>query len=450
MIRRWWAGQSLRARVTALATSAVAAVLLLAGGGLVLVQQTVLLDGLDDTLVQRADDIEGLLQGERLPEQLASRDGDDALAQVVAADGTVLLASPVADRSAPLADGVEQDTLRSLDIPVDDEPFRVLSRPLDTAGTALAGTDAVLHVATTLEPIADSRTALAVALAVGLPIVVLVLCGVVWWVVGRTLRPVAAIQQQVAAITGHDLGRRVPEPSTGDEIAKLARLMNDMLDRLEAAAARQRQFTSDAAHELRSPLTRLRSELEVDLAHPETVDHDRTVARVLDDVVGMQHLVDDLLFLARHDEHEAAPGRAPVDLLAVAHEAATATRAGVEVTVGGADVVVDADQRQLVRAIRNLIDNAVRHARAQVTVRVDQDGTVVVVDDGPGIPAERAEEVFGRFVRLDEARSGGDGGAGLGLAISRGIARAHGGDLVVDTGYEGGARLVLRLGVCRP
>ncbi|AXV08717.1 putative two-component sensor kinase [Euzebya pacifica] len=440
--------RSLRARVTATAAVVVTFVLLAGGAGLVLVQQEVLLDGIDDTLVQRADDIEGLLGGDSLPDQLASRDGDDALAQVVTADGDVLLASPVADGSAPLAPDVDRQALRTIDIPVDDEPFRVLSRPV-VIDAGPAGTAAVLHVATTLEPVSESRMALVASLAVGLPVTVLVLCGVVWWVVGRTLRPVAAIQRQVAAISGVDLGRRVPEPSTGDEIAQLARLMNDMLDRLESAAATQRQFTSDAAHELRSPLTRLRAELEVDLAHPETVDHDRTTRRVLHDVAGMQALVDDLLFLARHDEADNGPNRASVDLLAIAHEAVTARRDGVAVEVSGADVVVDADRRQVVRAIRNLVDNAVRHARSQVTVEVGREGVVTVTDDGPGIPFARAEEVFGRFVRLDEARSAGDGGAGLGLAISRGIARAHGGDVVLDTAHVGGARMVLRLAAPR-
>jgi signal transduction histidine kinase len=277
---------------------------------------------------------------------------------------------------------------------------------------------------------------------------------VVWWLVGRTLRPVEAIRSEVAEIGATELHRRVPEPATGDEIARLATTMNAMLARLEDATRQQQRFVADASHELRSPLTRIRTEAEValagvDRAGRDGVDVEATLASVLEDTAELQHLVDDLLHLARADAGAAAVQRRPLDLDDVVMREVDRLRAGGHridpSAVSGAHVVGDAPL--LARAVRNLLDNAVRHARQSVRVELgERDGVAVLVvrDDGPGIPADDRERVFERFTRLDDARTRDGGGIGLGLSITREIVEAHGGTIrIADDGP--GATFVVEL-----
>ena len=232
--------------------------------------------------------------------------------------------------------------------------------------------------------------------------------------------------------------------------------MNGMLGRVEDATDRQRRFVADASHELRSPLTRIRTELEVDEAHPASADRAATARSTLEEVVGMQAMVEDLLHLARADAGAGARangGAAPVPLGEVVRGAAsdlgTATGRVVD-TTAVVDVVVPGERGPLRRLVTNLLDNAHRHAGDRVAVELRAEGgraVLVVVDDGPGIPADERERVFGRFTRLDEARTAGSGGTGLGLAIVREIAERHGGHAVAaePVGTEAGARIVVTL-----
>jgi signal transduction histidine kinase len=223
-----------------------------------------------------------------------------------------------------------------------------------------------------------------------------------------------------------------------------------MLDRLDGAADQQRRFVADAAHELRSPLARVRAQLEVDRAHPSSADAAITRDAVLAEATRLQQLVDDLLLLARGDAGALDLARAgPVDLDDVTEQEAVARRAPGAPRIhtrGVVPVQVPGDPGQLARAVGNLLDNAVRHARSEVTVTLSEaDGVAVltVADDGPGIPEQAREAVFERFTRLDDARSSGDGGAGLGLAIARDVAHRHGGRLVLDAHTAAGTRFVL-------
>ena len=205
-----------------------------------------------------------------------------------------------------------------------------------------------------------------------------------------------------------------------------------MLDRLQAAGERQGTFVGDAAHELAVPLAAVRATVEVALAHPGSYDVGALAEDVLIEVLRLQRLVDDLLQLASVG---AAPGRPEdVDLRELADEVA-AGRARVQ-----GQGRVAGDREALRRVLRNLVDNAVRHAEREVTVDVGP-GRVVVDDDGPGVPAADRERVFARFTRLDAGRARDDGGTGLGLAIARESARSLGGDVVL----EGGSRFVLLL-----
>ncbi|MEW9548375.1 ATP-binding protein [Nonomuraea sp. NPDC050783] len=264
----------------------------------------------------------------------------------------------------------------------------------------------------------------------GVPALLAVVAGMTWLSVGRALGPVAAIRAKVADITARDLHQRVPVPRSKDEIAALATTVNATLDRLETAVERHKRFVADAAHELRSPIATLRARLEL-------AESSKLTKEALADVGRLQSLAADLLMLAKLDAGE--PLRtAELDLGQVAAEAALRARRRPEVRVEldvEPDVVMQGSSAHLYRLVTNLADNAVRHAASTVRVRVAaEDGHAVleVSDDGPGIPPDQREAVFGRFTRLDEARARDAGGAGLGLPIARDIAHLHDGSLVYD------------------
>jgi signal transduction histidine kinase len=285
------------------------------------------------------------------------------------------------------------------------------------------------------------------ALLLGVPALVAATALLAWQLAGRALRPVESIRAEAAAITGTTMHRRVPEPDTSDEVGRLARTMNAMLDRLEESSTRQRRFVSDASHELRSPVAAIRAQLEVALRRGERADWPQVARRVLDEDHRLEAAVGELLQLARVEEHETAePVDVDVDDLVL--EEATRVRSVPLDTSRVSAGRVQGDARQLTRLVRNLLDNACSHARTRVAVAVATgEGSVwmVVDDDGPGIPPEDRERVFDRFTRLDEGRERDAGGAGLGLAMVRSIAERHGGSVTVDDAPLGGARVVVRL-----
>ncbi|MFD9501374.1 ATP-binding protein [Streptomyces sp. NPDC060035] len=311
-----------------------------------------------------------------------------------------------------------------------------------------AGLPVIVHAGAPLTAEQEAVDSVRTTMLTGLPVLLLVVAGVTWLVTRRALRPVEGIRRELAAITAsQDLGRRVPEPGSRDEIARLARTTNETLTVLEASVDRQRRFVADASHELRSPIASLRTQLEVGAAHPELLDVPGAVA----DTVRLQVLAADLLLLARLDAGER-PGRAVVDLRAlvreeVPHRTGDRIAVAVSVTASG-PLEVRGSRGQLTRVIGNLLDNAERHAEHSVAVSVTTDRgdvLVAIADDGPGVPEEERERIFERFVRLDDARSRDDGGAGLGLAIARDVATRHRGTLTVGTAPQGGALFTLRL-----
>lgn len=438
--RRWTA--TVRFRVTAAATIAMLILLTAVSVLVVTVQRQTLTGTLEEGLERNASNIAAAMSAGDVAGGVPAFGDDDAFAQVVDANGGVVAASPnVATRGPVLPPPAGQREWRTTDaIPVDDSRFRTLS-----VNTADGG---AVHVGATLDDVDESVRLLTVSLAIAVPVVTALLAGLVWLLVGRTLRPVEAIRREVAAIGGSDLDHRLHVPPTGDEISRLATTMNDMLERVERASQRQARFAADASHELRSPLTRIRSELEVDLAHPATADPLATHRSVLDETIGMQQLVDDLLMLARGDTVQA-PQRQLVDLAEIVDDhARRARQTGKQVEQQIAPAEVAGNARELDRAIGNVIANAARHARGNVSVRVTSDGREVIVtvdDDGPGIaPADR-HRVFERFTRLDESRTVGAGGAGLGLAIAADVIARHGGTITIADAPRGGARFELRV-----
>jgi signal transduction histidine kinase len=423
--------RTIRGRVTAAAVLLTAGVLLGASLLVLWVLRGQLTDNLDEGLAQRADTI-AAVAGETPVVPLAG--DEDLLAQVVVGGQVVAASANVTglDPIAPLDPGFR--TVH--DVPGRDETFRVLTRAVTTSGQP-----AVLVVGISADDVSEPLTIVARLLCVAVPVVVAVLGVLTWWWTGRVLRPVDTMRAQMAEISATNLAGRVPEPGTGDEVDRLARTMNETLDRLEDAVRRQQRFVADASHELRSPLTRIRAELEVDLARPGEADPLATERSVLDETVGLQRLVDDLLQVARADAPAAGRDHVAVDLddIALREARRLSERGRVAVDtheLGPAQVT--GDPEQLARAVRNVLDNAERHATTTVTIALTEaDGRAVltVADDGAGIPPAERATVFERFTRLDEARSRDAGGTGLGLAITRAIVeRHHGSILLADRG----------------
>lgn len=401
-----------------------------------------------DQTLTRAEGVAALVATGDLEEVLRPSDRTPAWVQVVADDGTIVAATPNVSKltgSFASVPGGDQPRLRRMrGLPIDTgERVAVASVPVHEGGRRV-----VVLAASPLD-LADATDLKVVRLLGVLFSLLLVVGALVVWVAARlALRPVEAIRSEVAAITATDLSRRVTVPPADDEVARLATTMNETLDRLELAAARQRRFVSDAGHELRSPLASLRNQLEASVYDRPDPEWAATVADMRIDHERLERLVADLLLLARNDEHKTIV-REPIDLgYLVRYEMARRPiRAGIERVVTANNVLVDGDTDSLVRVLRNLVDNAERHAVSRVSISVTSSAGVAVMhveDDGPGIaPADRAK-VFDRFFRLDEARSVDAGGSGLGLAIVNELVARHGGNVSIEDG-DLGVRFVVRI-----
>ncbi|MER5275543.1 HAMP domain-containing sensor histidine kinase [Streptomyces sp. NPDC002809] len=481
--------RSVRARAALGATVVVALALAVAGLAVLLVLRANLTDQAGLQAEVAAREVAGQLALDVPYDELKTGDEEDHPVQVTDEEGRVVAVSKDleaisgtgTDRVTPVpqpsprgdrngddggdgdGDDDDDDVTGSADpargeVSTDDPDFtngtatvdgdRADYRFASVEATDSAGLTLTVHAGAPLA--AEQRAVASVrgAMLTGLPVVLLVVAGVTWLVTRRALRPVEGIRREMAAITAsEDLSRRVPEPGSHDEIARLARTTNETLTALEASVERQRRFVADASHELRNPIASLRTQLEVGAAHPELLDVPGAVA----DTVRLQALAADLLLLARLDAGER-PGTARLDLGALVHEEVsqrTGDRIPVTVSVPeGGGFEVTGSRGQLARVIGNLLDNAERHARTAVAVAVrgERGGVVVeVTDDGDGVPGAERERIFERFVRLDDARTRDEGGAGLGLAIARDVAVRHGGRLTVTDAGERGARFALWL-----
>ncbi len=345
-------------------------------------------------------------------------------------------------------------------IPVGDIPTVIFDDASSVTGTAIVGDvtsvslpvelstgTLTLTASSPLAPVQAGVSALQGILWIVVPLLVTGVGATAWLVTGRAFRPVENISSQVERITDDRLDERVPVPSSRDEVAHLARTMNTMLDRLSASRRRQREFVSDASHELRNPVATSRAKLEVALANPDNADWEETASIVLEEQERLSGLVDDMLLLARIDEgHKPQPIEVDLDDLVFAEAARSET---IEVDVSAVEPVrVLGDPRQLTQLVRNLVDNAARHGNEQVAITLngdDSDAVLVVEDDGPGIPPDQQGRIFERFVRLEDSRARDQGGAGLGLALVHAVVVAHGGTIEVEESPIGGARFVATL-----
>ena len=436
---------TIRAITTIVATIVVAIALTVGAIALVAAAQRTMVDEVTEAAGKQAAEVVGQLESGR-PPVLEVAGSDEQMVQVMTPAGAVVASSsnvagePAVARLAP---GQSAQVIT----PLDNDAFIAVAQSAQTANG-----QRIVLVARALVDVLDTTKALTRLLIIGLPVMLAVVALATWFAVGRALAPVEAIRREVDEVSAAQLHRRVPQPKADDEIGRLAATMNRMLERLESARNSQRRFVSDASHELRSPITTIRQHAEVALAHPERVTAPELAEVVLAEQQRMQRLVEDLLLLARVDEHVPLT-RAAVDLDDLAfeegHRLRSATSKRVD-TSGVNAVRVQGDADALRRMVRNVGENAVRHASSRVDVTLVERGEEVVLtidDDGPGIPATERARVLQRFVRLDEARSRDEGGSGLGLSIVDEVVRAHGGSISIEQSPLGGARIVITLPV---
>jgi signal transduction histidine kinase len=436
---------TIRAITTAVATVVVAIALAVGAAALITTLRHTLIDEVAEAGRAQANDVVRQLEAGRSP-ILEVAGSDEQLIQVITPAGAVVASSPNV-AGMPAVVRLEPGTSMQVVTPLDDDEFVAVAEGAQTPDGLR-----IVVVARALVDVLDTTAVVTQLLIIGLPVLLVVVALTTWTAVGRALAPVEAIRREVDEISATQLHRRVPQPRADDEIGRLAATMNRMLARLEDARNSQRRFVSDASHELRSPITTIRQHAEVALAHPDRVTAHELADVVLAEQQRMQRLVEDLLLLARADEHVAL-SRAPVDLDDLAFEEGrrlrSTTSAAVDTSgVGAARVLGDADA--LRRVLRNLGENAARHASNRVAISLEARGGDVVLtvdDDGPGIPESERNRVLQRFVRLDASRSRDEGGSGLGLSIVDEVVRAHGGSVSISQSPLGGARVQVTLPV---
>ena len=427
---RRFASLSLRARLLLIGTTGVALALAAGGLGLYAALTYAVNRTLDAEALASAAEVARLVDAQELPDPVPVSGAQ--VIQVIDAQGRVVGGSVSADRLTPLLRPPElAEALQGTPVMVSGARIGATG-PLRVSAVR-AGPAADPQAVVVALPVGDvlaTRDTLRTALLVSYPLLLLALAAIAWRVIGWALQPVEALRLGAERISGTARPERLPVPPATDEIHALAVTLNGMLDRLAAARARQRSFVADAAHELRSPLASMRTQLEV---ADRLGEGGGLPADLIADVDRLSALVEDLLLLARGDASARGPaafqvfdGRA---LLAELTAGYADARVPVTLTAGE-PVPITADPTEVRRAVANLVDNAVRHARSavQLDVRAEADGVVVTVeDDGPGIPIEDRERVFERFTRLDDARARDAGGSGLGLAIARELVERAGG-----------------------
>ncbi|MDQ3660028.1 MAG: HAMP domain-containing histidine kinase [Actinomycetota bacterium] len=436
----------MRVRITAAATIIVGVALLVSAVAMVVfLRRSLTADVRAAASLQAEAAVTGLESGEA-EGAIPVGDGEEEFVQVLDATGRVVASSANLTGAPAIVELTPGDTRQianapTVDRPLEDGPFLAVAKPASTPRGLLT-----VVVGKTLEPVTESSEAVTTLLGSGVPLLLLVVGAVTWHVVGRALAPVEAMRTQVDAISITHLDRRVPTSSGTDEVARLGATMNQMLGRLEGGQERQRRFVSDASHELRSPVTTIRQQAEVALAHPDGTTIEELAGVVLEEDLRLQHLVEDLLLLAKIDEGTLRLRTGPVDLddLLFAEAGRLRTTTDRRVDTGGVSAGrVSGDGGQLSRLVHNLIDNAARHSLGAVALSLgEREGKVVlaVEDDGSGVPPSERHRILERFVRLDDARDRDSGGSGLGLAIVAEVAGAHGATVSVLDSPLGGAR----------
>ena len=456
MLAERWAAtraamRTVRWRSTLLAALLMSIALALGAVVMLLLYRNQLEANLDQTLRQQAQDRALLLDEGNSPDALVTVLQEEALVWIGTPEGeAVAIGGAIFPLENPVPPTIGD--VSTIDILVEErKPDEVEQERMDLrVGSVLTADGALVVLAgAETEVIDETLSGLVQLFVLAVPILGLLVGGVTFFTAGRVLEPVERIRTQAEGIGGETLGERVPVPESGDEIHDLAVTMNSMLDRLEAHERSLRQFSADASHELKSPIANVRA--LVDTTELNDPEWSQVRSRLTGETDRLRDLVDNLLFLAASSGGRRRRPPAPVDLDDLVFDEAEllASTTAVSVDLSGIEPVqVLGDRGDLQRLVRNLADNAARHASGRVRFTTSTTGSMVelrVADDGDGIAEEDRGRVFERFTRLDEARARDDGGSGLGLSIVRQIAEYHDGSITVGTADLGGAefRVVL-------
>jgi heavy metal sensor kinase len=383
------------------------------------------------------------------------RGSEEAFAQLADAGGRILESTPVVARAPLLSAGfLRSVTRRSFvdrQITGVDDVARLLVEPVEASGQRF-----VLVVGTSLQDRKDALVQLAALLGIGGPIALALTSLAAWLLAGALLRPVEQMRSEADAISVSEPDRRLPVPDREDELARLGRTLNSMLERLNASFERERRFLDDASHELRTPLTVLKAELELALLRDRTPEELRaTVGQAAEETDRVVRLAEDLLVLSRANRGRLEIHREETQIQTLVHEAceryrSRAQRAAVKIEMTSTEDRVSLDPLRIRQALDNLLDNALRHTPPGGVIRIGvsrDDGTIrlVVEDSGSGFPPDFLSKAFEPFSRGPDPERNGSGGAGLGLAIVQAIAQGHGGWAFAENRPEGGSRLTLML-----
>jgi signal transduction histidine kinase len=439
------AGAYIRVRVTLVAVSVALLATTIGSVLFVLSLHRSLEAGLVSTAHEEISAIAAQLADGASPQQVVITGGDDVVVQLIAADGRVIASDHRAAMHRPLM--TSPGAANDMAVPGQKDLYTAVARRVRDNGSV-----DLIVVGRSTEQTDRARNVTAALLVVAVPTVVAALGLIVWLSIGRALRPVEAMRREADSITSAHLHRRLRLPPGSDEIPRLAVTLNEMLDRIDQSHQVQRQFISDASHELRSPLSTIRQSAEVARSYPDRVSIESLADDVLAESDRLTSLVNALLLLARLDNTEPLTADEPVDVDDLVLTEVDRIRAGA------GDIRFDVSQLSggqvhgspvlLRQVVQNLLDNAVRHAESQVSVSLhERVGWVelYVDDDGVGVPVDERTHVFERFVRLDQARAREAGGAGLGLAIVRKIVDASGGTVELGSAPLGGARFSVTL-----
>ncbi len=449
--------RSIRLRLALWYFAILAVILILFSGGIYFTLRRALNSSLDDSLRTRATLIQGLLDNgpEGQPTlDLTTNPRDPNQGQyferLLDPTGAVLFDSSAAFGKVPIDMTAVRQALQGGE-PIQtvgngEVQARILSRRIEQNGRVVA----VLQVGQSMSELNGTLNNLLLVLAIGAPLALVFASFGGWWLSTRALAPIDRVTKMAQEITGQDLSRRLNLDLPNDEVGRLARTFDEMIARLDAMFKRQRQFTADASHELRTPLTAIKGQIDVALQRPrEAGDYRQVLAGVNEQVDRMTRLVGGLLMLARSDAGALPVERQPVALRELVDSVAEqveplAQAKGLTITVspGGPSTVIG-DEDLLLQLMLNLADNAVKYTdRGTVTLgwqaRPDA-AELFVRDTGPGIPEAHRERIFERFHRIDDGRTREQAGAGLGLAICRWIAEAHGGRIRVESSPAGSA-----------
>jgi heavy metal sensor kinase len=457
------APRSIRLRLTLWYVALLAIILAAFSAGVYLTLRQNLYDSLDDSIRDRCNVLLGIVQYEGGRPTLAGRisaedpNQGESLIRVFDSSGQITFDNSAAAGNVPVdsraIEGALAGETTSRGVSAGDESFRVRTVPIEQ-DSRVSG---VLEVGQSQDDVSDTLQTLLLILGVAYPVTLVVASFGGAFLAGRALSPIDRLTRLARRISAEDLGQRLDLRLPDDEVGRLARTFDEMIARLDEAFRRQRQFTADASHELRTPMTVIKGQIEVALQRERDPQAYRQVLQAVNEEVDrMIRLVGSLLTLARADAGQIPITLEPVSLpdvvgAAIEQVQPLASRRGVDLQLSSSrPVTLRADDDLILQLLLNLLDNAIKYTAAggQVTVGWNANGRDVelwVRDTGSGIAREHLTRLFERFYRVDKARSRAEGGSGLGLAISRWIAEAHGGSISVESALGRGSTFTVRL-----